>query len=125
MPNFSPFRLLKIALLVIILVIQSCKPRESFSYYYYQLGKLECENSTLLEKRMRLIEQGKENSTQYDSLGLELNKSLGNYDLFIEKHWNNDKEIAKQFTKEKGDSDRLKGYINCNCDTCYFKIKKQ
>ena len=105
--------------------MQSCRPKESFSYYYYQLGKLECNNATLLEKRMRLIEQGKAETKEYDSLGIELDKSLAIYDLFIEKHWNENKTIEKTFTKEQIKSEKQRGYAECNCDTCYFKIQNE
>lgn len=73
---------------------------------------------------MRLIEQGKAETKEYDSLGIELNKSLANYDLFIEKHWNENKTIEKTFTKEQIKQEKQRGYSECNCDTCYFKIRE-
>lgn len=108
----------KIAILLLFITISSCS--KSYKYFYKELGRLDCECAKVLEEGIYQLRTEPRDSLKEDSLSVQYDLHLQNYKNFVNEHWDLEEEIKSQFTEEEALEDYLKGYKDCNCDTCMF-----
>lgn len=112
---------------IILLSFTSCKTSK-YTYFYYELGRLDCNCATELSKGITANAHGIDASVK-DSLDIAARKryeiALNEYQLYLDKHWYQLDNIRKEFDSKGIDIDKeyLRGYEPCNCDTCLFKKK--
>lgn len=109
--------------LFLLLSFTSCKTSK-YAYFYYELGRLDCNCATELSKGITANAYGIDVGVK-DSLGKRYEMSLNEYQLYLDKHWYQLDNIRKEFDSKGIDIDKeyLQGYEPCNCDTCLFKKK--
>jgi hypothetical protein len=105
--------------LLILFSLSACQSTK-YSYFYRELGRLDCECADVLEKGIHYSKNNPEDSLTIDSLRKEYEIKLNTYQIYTDKHWDLNDKIQREFTEEQATLDYLEGYKNCNCDTCLF-----